>query len=243
MWRQSAHEAGFENVVGVVCKPDSVNLPPDSIDLAFICDTYHHFEFPAKTMQSIHQALKEGGQVILIDFHRIEGVSRDWTMEHVRAGQEVFTKEIVDAGFRQVEEKTDLLDESYFIRFEKVEPAVDRELRSPFSVDDLFSIADKPCLLIHGEGCRVIQRAGVQPESLRGVGPHPVDDRLEEPCPQSLTNELRQQTELNQFDFIWITTIEFSKASRQPIDMEHMHFSQWIVQDRSPVVRRTSFDG
>jgi hypothetical protein len=40
-------------------------------------------------------------------------------MGHVRAGQEVFTKEIVDAGFRQVEEKEDLLEESYFVRFEK----------------------------------------------------------------------------------------------------------------------------
>ncbi|MEZ6147862.1 MAG: methyltransferase domain-containing protein [Planctomycetaceae bacterium] len=116
---QSAHDAGCDNVIGVVCKEDSVNLPPNSIDLAFICDTYHHFEFPAKTMQSIHQALRDGGQVILIDFHRIEGVSREWTMSHVRAGQEVFTKEITDVGFRQIEEKGDLLDESYFVRFEK----------------------------------------------------------------------------------------------------------------------------
>ncbi len=120
---QSAHEAGLKNVVGVVCKPDSVNLPPDSIDVAFICDTYHHFEYPAKTMKSIYHALKDGGQVILVDFHRIEGVSREWTMGHVRAGQEVFAKEILDVGFRQVEEKADLLDESYFVRFEKVDLA------------------------------------------------------------------------------------------------------------------------
>jgi ubiquinone/menaquinone biosynthesis C-methylase UbiE len=79
----TAQKAGLKNVVGVVCKPESVNLPPASIDLAFICDTYHHFEFPTKTVQSIHQALKAEGQVILIDFHRIEGVSREWTLGHV----------------------------------------------------------------------------------------------------------------------------------------------------------------
>jgi len=118
---QTAQKEGLQNVVGIVCKPDSVNLPPKSIDLAFICDTYHHFEFPTKTMQSIHQALRPKGQLILIDFHRIEGVSREWTLGHVRAGQEVFTKEIVATGFRQVEEKKDLLDESYFVRFKKVE--------------------------------------------------------------------------------------------------------------------------
>jgi predicted methyltransferase len=118
---KTAREQNVKNIVGVVCKPDSVALPPASIDLAFICDTYHHFEYPHKTMRSIHKALRPKGQVVLIDFHRIEGKSSDWIMGHVRAGQEVFAKEIAEAGFKQVEEKEDLLKESYFLRFVKVE--------------------------------------------------------------------------------------------------------------------------
>ncbi len=116
-----AREQKMENIEGVVCKAASVELPPASVDLVFICDTYHHFEFPEKTMRSIHKALKPKGQVVLIDFHRIKGVSSEWVMGHVRAGQEVFAKEIVDAGFRQIEENKDLLKESYFVRFEKIE--------------------------------------------------------------------------------------------------------------------------
>jgi predicted methyltransferase len=116
-----ANEQKMTNVVGIVCQPDSAELPPGSVDLVFICDTYHHFEFPHKTMRSIHASLKPQGQVVLIDFHRIEGKSSDWVMGHVRAGQEVFTQEIVEAGFKQVEERDDLLKESYFVRFEKVE--------------------------------------------------------------------------------------------------------------------------
>jgi predicted methyltransferase len=115
-----AHEQKLDNIVGVVCKQDSVELPPASVDMVFICDTYHHFEYPQKTMHSIYEALKPNGQVVLIDYHRIPGVSADWIMGHVRAGQEVFTQEIVDAGFKQIEENKDLLKESYFIRFEKV---------------------------------------------------------------------------------------------------------------------------
>ena len=121
---KSAQEQGSQNVVGVVCSPVSVSLPQESVDLAFICDTYHHFEYPSRTMRSIHRALKPGGALILIDFDRIEGVSSPWVMGHVRAGQEVFVQEILDAGFRQVEAKKDMLDESYFVRFEKV-PASD----------------------------------------------------------------------------------------------------------------------
>jgi SAM-dependent methyltransferase len=117
---KTAKSAGLDNVVGVVCTPDSVNLPEGSIDLAFICDTYHHFEFPQRTLASIHRALKPHGALVLIDFHRIEGKSSAFVMGHVRAGQEVFVKEIVEAGFRQVDEKKDLLKESYFVRFEKV---------------------------------------------------------------------------------------------------------------------------
>jgi predicted methyltransferase len=116
-----AREQKMTNIVGVVCKPDSVALPPASIDLAFICDTYHHFEYPHKTMRSIHKALRPKGQVVLIDFHRIQGKSSDWIMSHVRAGQEVFAKEISDAGFKQLEDKKDLLKESYFLRFVKIE--------------------------------------------------------------------------------------------------------------------------
>jgi ubiquinone/menaquinone biosynthesis C-methylase UbiE len=114
-----AAEQNLKNVVGVVCAPNDVRLPPRSVDLAFICDTYHHFEFPLATMRSIHKALKPEGQLVLIDFHRIKGVSSEWVMSHVRAGQEVFTQEIVEAGFKQVGEEKDVLKESYFLRFEK----------------------------------------------------------------------------------------------------------------------------
>ncbi|MFG0294686.1 MAG: hypothetical protein ACF8PG_02170, partial [Maioricimonas sp. JB045] len=67
-----------------------------------------------------HRALRPNGEVVLIDFIRIEGVSDEWTLGHVRAGQETFTSEITATGFKQIEERKGLLDESYFVRFRKV---------------------------------------------------------------------------------------------------------------------------
>lgn len=119
----AAREARLTNIDTVLCKADSTELPPSSVDLAYICDTYHHFEFPMKTMASLHQALKPGGRVVLIDFRRVAGESTDWTMNHVRAGQEVFEKEVTEAGFRKVSEKTGLLSENYFVIFEKIADA------------------------------------------------------------------------------------------------------------------------
>ena len=116
----SSHARGMKQVEGIVCTADDAKLPPNSVDLVFICDTYHHFEFPEKTMESIHRALKPDGRVVVLDFERIEGVSSDWIMGHVRAGKEVFQKEIESAGFT-LDEELDLFQENYFLRFRKSE--------------------------------------------------------------------------------------------------------------------------
>lgn len=109
------------NVETLLCKDDSTELPPKSVDLAFVCDTYHHFEFPQKSMTSIRKALKPGGRVVVIDFRRVEGESTEWTMSHVRAGQEVFEAEIVAAGFRKIAEPKELLKENYMLIFQAAE--------------------------------------------------------------------------------------------------------------------------
>ena len=114
----SSHARGLKQVEGIVCTADDAMLPPASVDLVFICDTYHHFEFPHKTMTSIANALKPGGRLALLDFERIEGKSSEWILSHVRAGREVFLKEIEDSGFERVEE-FDLFEENYFVTFRK----------------------------------------------------------------------------------------------------------------------------
>jgi ubiquinone/menaquinone biosynthesis C-methylase UbiE len=115
----SCREQNIRNVETLLCQDDSTKLPENSVDAAYICDTYHHFEFPQKTLASLHKAIKPGGRLILIDFRRIEGESTAWTMEHVRAGQEVFEKEVMAAGFRKVDEVRGLLKENYFVIFER----------------------------------------------------------------------------------------------------------------------------
>ncbi|MEE8142648.1 MAG: methyltransferase domain-containing protein [Planctomycetota bacterium] len=114
-------EERLENVVPVLCKEDSVELPIESVDIAFICDTYHHFEYPNSTMASLCRALRPGGQVVVIDFHRIEGVSSDWILSHVRAGEEVFTAEIEAAGFREGQPTRQFLQQNYILRFVKID--------------------------------------------------------------------------------------------------------------------------
>jgi ubiquinone/menaquinone biosynthesis C-methylase UbiE len=118
---KTSRETNRKNIQTLLCTPESTNLIANSVDVAFICDTYHHFEFPLKTMRSLHAALKPTGRLFVIDFKRVEGESSEWTMNHVRAGQDVFEKEIVSSGFRKVGEIESLLKENYFLEFAKSE--------------------------------------------------------------------------------------------------------------------------
>ncbi len=115
---QRAAQLGLHNVQTVLCTERSVELPPNSIDLAFICDVYHHFEYPQHSLASLHRALRKDGEVFLIDFKRIPGVSSDWVLGHVRASQDVVTAEFAAAGFQRVEE-VPVLKDNYVLRFRK----------------------------------------------------------------------------------------------------------------------------
>ena len=108
------------NMSVVLCRQDSITLPPESVDMVFICDTYHHFEYPDQTLVSIHRALKPDGTLFVIDFDRIPGKSREFILSHVRAGKDVFRSEMEAAGFVVDEEiQMEQLKENYFLKLKK----------------------------------------------------------------------------------------------------------------------------
>lgn len=78
------------------------------------------FEYPKSSMASLVKAMKPGAILVVVDFERIEGVTTDWIMGHVRAGKEVFRKEIEDSGLTLVEEvKIEGVKENYVLKFRK----------------------------------------------------------------------------------------------------------------------------
>jgi acetyl esterase/lipase/ubiquinone/menaquinone biosynthesis C-methylase UbiE len=141
--QRSCQAEGMNQVQGIVCSPSDSRLPERSVDLAFICDTYHHFEFPYQTMQSIHRALRPGGRVVLVDFVRKAGFSSSFVMGHVRADQAQFCREIEQGGFRRMGE-ADLLTENYFVTFQKSEPIRAGNLRSGPPIRRVTDIAYRP---------------------------------------------------------------------------------------------------
>lgn len=113
-----AKQEGLHNLVGIVGSDKDARLPANSLDRVFVCDTYHHFEYPQHMLASIRQALKADGQLIVVDFIKDPKVSSGWILQHVRADKSTVIKEIRAAGFRMVREEK-FLHSNYFLVFSK----------------------------------------------------------------------------------------------------------------------------
>lgn len=113
-----AKEQNLKNIHTVLSNQKDTLLKPISIDLAFVCATYHHFEYPKTTLASIHRALRPGGKLVIIDFRKQAGLSSDWVMSHVRSDKHAVIKEIEPTGFK-FESETEILESNYFLWFKK----------------------------------------------------------------------------------------------------------------------------
>jgi cyclopropane fatty-acyl-phospholipid synthase-like methyltransferase len=114
---KTAAEQGLTQIKAVLGDPKSPKLAPNSVDRICIIDAYHHFEYPAEMLKDIKQALRPDGLLVLVDFKRIEGVSRPYILSMVRAGQGTFTDEFQNAGFELVERRDDMFAENYLLKF------------------------------------------------------------------------------------------------------------------------------
>ncbi len=101
---------------------ETTGLTANSVDLAFMCDVYHHLERPIASLRSIHDALKKDGELVVIEFDRVQGKSTEFVLKHVRADKAQFTKEIQSAGFILLPTpNAPRLSENFFLRFRKID--------------------------------------------------------------------------------------------------------------------------
>jgi len=114
---KTAQEEKIPNIKAVLGDPRSPKLAPNSVDVVCIIDAYHHFEYPAEMLAEISKALRPDGMLMLIDFKRIDGLSRDYILKMVRAGEGTFTDEFLNAGFDLVERRDDMFPDNYMLKF------------------------------------------------------------------------------------------------------------------------------
>ncbi|MEP7366437.1 MAG: methyltransferase domain-containing protein [Acidobacteriota bacterium] len=105
----------LHNVAFVHGDEKSVKLPANSADLALILDAYHHFDYPAEMLASIHKSLKPGGRLVIVDFYK-RGF-RD--PAHIRLDDDGVIAEVKEHGFTLIESKPFTADTQYLAVFRK----------------------------------------------------------------------------------------------------------------------------
>ncbi len=65
--RREVAERGASNIEVVLADPDDPRLPDGSIDLAFFCNAYHHFEERVSYLRSLRSDLSEHARIAIID--------------------------------------------------------------------------------------------------------------------------------------------------------------------------------
>ena len=111
-----AKELGQANVQPHLGAIDGVRLPAESIDLALMVDAYHEFSHPAEMQQSLMEALRPGGRVVLLEY-RAEDPSVPIKPLHKMSEAQI-RKEFEAAGF--VWKKThEFLPWQHLVVFEK----------------------------------------------------------------------------------------------------------------------------
>lgn len=100
----------------ILARPDNPKLPVESVDLIFVCNTYHHLEDRTTYVRNMKSALKPGGRIAIVDFyHDARSGELGFPKKHL-VPRETVVKEFIAAGYTLLKEHT-FLQKQYFLEF------------------------------------------------------------------------------------------------------------------------------
>lgn len=83
---------------------DNPNLPRNTLDVVVIMDTYHEMEDYMEILGHVHNALKPGGRIVIVEKlkSRIKGKSREAQVDAHSLSMRYVRTELDKAGFKLV---------------------------------------------------------------------------------------------------------------------------------------------
>ncbi|MGE0823726.1 MAG: class I SAM-dependent methyltransferase [Candidatus Binatia bacterium] len=109
-----AQKRGLTSLSARQVPANDPQLAPQSVDVVFICDTYHHMQDRVAYARLLAQGLKPGGRVVIVDFHKRPlplGPPVEWKLT-----PEAVANEFGQAGFQLVRSE-DFLPYQYYLVF------------------------------------------------------------------------------------------------------------------------------
>jgi ubiquinone/menaquinone biosynthesis C-methylase UbiE len=113
---QMASVGAPPNMTTLLAAPDDPKLQQGTADTVFFCDVLHHIEGRAAYLKRVRAALKPGGRLVVIDFHKRE--TPVGPTVGMRIAEADMIKEIEAAGFVKTKEFA-ILPYQYFLEFRR----------------------------------------------------------------------------------------------------------------------------
>jgi SAM-dependent methyltransferase len=111
---ERAKREGLKNLIAVTGAPGDPLLP-EKVDLILMVDTYHHIEDRDRYFRTLHDSLKPGGRIAIIDF-RMD--SPDGPPKSARSTSDGIKAELNRVDYTLIQEHA-FLPNQYFLIFEQ----------------------------------------------------------------------------------------------------------------------------
>jgi ubiquinone/menaquinone biosynthesis C-methylase UbiE len=90
-------------------------LPAGAVDVELVLDVYHHFDEPAKMITALAPALKSGGHLVIVEYHKASSPQPG----HIKREWSEVVKEVESNGFRLLSKIDRITDTQYLLTFGK----------------------------------------------------------------------------------------------------------------------------
>jgi ubiquinone/menaquinone biosynthesis C-methylase UbiE len=113
--KEDARKLDLSNYKALIIKPDDPGLEPGSVDVVFLCNTYHHIENRVEYFKRLSRSLKKNGRVVIVDFYKKPLPVGPSSLDH-KLAKEVVLEEFREAGYILMHDK-DFLPYQYYLEF------------------------------------------------------------------------------------------------------------------------------
>jgi ubiquinone/menaquinone biosynthesis C-methylase UbiE len=118
--KQRAENLKLPNVTFVRGTETDPKLPAAGVDIVLALDVYHHFDYPEKMLAAIHQSLKPGGKLVVVEYYkRQEAMPDGRALTHIRIDMPDVIKEIEANHFHLIGEQEHVPDSQYLLILRK----------------------------------------------------------------------------------------------------------------------------
>lgn len=112
--REKIKEKNISNIEPRLIPEDNPGIKKNEADVILMVNTYHHIDNRVEYLKKIKEGLKNGGELVIIDFFKTE-LPVGPPVNHKISMDEII-KELKEAGFKNMEINAELLEYQFMIR-------------------------------------------------------------------------------------------------------------------------------